>query len=73
MAWLNSETYDVLSHSVKFKPKDHQEWFRAIQWCEDKCGVSGQAWADSGDIMRISGIWHFLREEDAVMFQLTWC
>jgi hypothetical protein len=72
MSWVNPSTLEVLPHSVQFQPRTITEWWEVRDWCELHIGTQTQQWADSGAEMHISGIWHFLHQDDAVRFALTW-
>jgi len=72
MAWLNPETFDVLKHRVLHRPMSIVEWIEVCNWCDSIIGEQNVLWAQTGAEMQISYCWWFKREEDAVLFNLTW-
>lgn len=72
MSWVNPSTFRVLQHHVTWQPKDHDEWDGASYMCNQYFGVFGEDWACSAYNTEYPRAWFFSREEDAVMFALTW-
>lgn len=71
MPCLNSETFEVFSFTVKFKPS-FNDWAEVVKWCEDNIGKKRDTWTQTGAEMQVSNAWHFKFKEDAVMFSLRW-
>ena len=54
-------------HVINVTSMNAKQSNAATEWCKERIGIEDVDWA-----WRSSLHWHFLNEEDAVMFQLAW-
>ena len=73
MVWVNPDTFEILEYQVLHRSKSTSEWADVCVWCEETIGEQNILWAQTGAEMQVSNCWWFKHNEDAVLFQLTWC
>jgi len=74
VAYINPDTFEVLTYHVHFRPRSFDHWDQVSDWCDANCGERGTMWASGGSAeMQFHRVWWFKNQEDAVQFTLTWC
>lgn len=68
----NKSDKNSLPFIVVIPPYSHDQWRTMFFWCNENIGKLGKDWLSQVENGRLSQKWNFLREEDAVLFQMVW-